>query len=43
MRIAIPIISTDRREFKEFGYFMRPGLRNPMGRGLTRTTLCTAQ
>jgi len=25
MTIAIPIISTDGRKFKEFGYFMRPG------------------
>jgi len=44
MRIAIPAISTDGREFKEFGYFMRPGrLRNPTGHSLAGTTFCTAQ
>ena len=44
MSIAIPTISTDGGELKEFGYFMRPGrIRNPRGRGLTGTTFCTAQ
>jgi hypothetical protein len=37
-------VSTDGRELKEFGYFVRPGrLLNPAGRGPTRTTFCTAQ